>query len=98
MRPHVLLFKHVCVCVVYSTVERHSLTRKRLSKVNIACHRPTHILKVAIPYSGKLLREKTFANFADLCSAAKVFSANFWGRGMHAHVHAMSMATPMQIG
>ena len=38
-----------------------------------------------IPYSGKLLREKTFANFADLCSATKVFSANFLGCGTHAH-------------
>ena len=51
-----------------------------------------------VPYSGKLLREKTFANFADLCSATKVFTANFLERGMHAHVRPMSMATPMQIG
>ena len=29
-----------------------------------------------IPYSGK---KKTFANFVDLCSATKVFSANFGG-------------------
>ena len=37
---------------------------------------------VLLPYSGKLLREKTFVNFADLCSAMKVFSVNFLGCGM----------------
>ena len=35
-----------------------------------------------LPYSGKFSREKTFA---DLCSAMKIFSANFWGHGRHAH-------------
>ena len=30
-----------------------------------------------IPYSGKLLRDKTFTNFADLEPFVKVFSANF---------------------
>ena len=30
-----------------------------------------------IPYSGKLSRDKTFANFADLGTFVKVFSANF---------------------
>ena len=34
------------------------------------------------PYSRKPLREKTFVNFTDLCSATKVFSTNFGGRGM----------------
>ena len=29
-----------------------------------------------IPYSGKLTREKTFANFVDTCPFAKVFFAN----------------------
>ena len=33
-----------------------------------------------IPYSGKLSRDKTFANFADLEPFVKVFSANFEGR------------------
>ena len=36
-------------------------------------------------YSGKLSRKKTFSNFADLCSATKVFSTNFLGCGTHAH-------------
>ena len=35
-----------------------------------------------IPYSGKLSREKTFADFAVLELSAKVFSAKFWGRGV----------------
>ena len=38
-------------------------------------------LSVKLPYSGKLSREKTFANFADSCSATKVFPVNIWGRG-----------------
>ena len=33
----------------------------------------------SIPYSGKLLREKTFANFAVLWLFTKVFSAKFGG-------------------
>ena len=47
-------------------------------------------LFAGLPYSRKLSREKTFANFADLCSAMKVFSVNFLGRGMHVngHTHA----------
>ena len=32
-----------------------------------------------IPYSGKLLREKTFANFEVREPSAKVFSTKFWG-------------------
>ena len=36
-----------------------------------------------VPYSRKLLREKTFANFADLCNTTKVFSANFLGSVAH---------------
>ena len=32
-----------------------------------------------IPYSGKLSREKTFANFAVLWLFMKVFSTKFWG-------------------
>ena len=36
----------------------------------------------SIPYSGKLSREKTFADFAVLELSAKVFSAKFWGRGV----------------
>ena len=32
-----------------------------------------------IPYGRKLSREKTFANFANLCNATKVFSANILG-------------------
>ena len=34
---------------------------------------------VRIPYSGKLSREKTFTNFADLWLFAKVFSPKFGG-------------------
>ena len=34
---------------------------------------------MCIPYSGKLLREKTFANFEVLWLLMKVFSANFGG-------------------
>ena len=34
---------------------------------------------MVISYSGKLLREKTFANFAVLWLVAKVFSAKFGG-------------------
>ena len=34
-------------------------------------------LKFTVPYSGKLSREKTFANFAVLWQYAKVFSAKF---------------------
>ena len=32
-----------------------------------------------IPYSGKLSREKTFANFEVREPSAKVFSTKFWG-------------------
>ena len=32
--------------------------------------------KIKLPYSGKLSREKTFANFVDLSPLAKVFFAN----------------------
>ena len=32
-----------------------------------------------VPYSGKLLREKSFANYAVLWLFAKVFSVKFWG-------------------
>ena len=35
------------------------------------------LLSQIIPYSGKLSRDKTFANFADLEPFVKVFSANF---------------------
>ena len=35
-----------------------------------------------VPYSGKLSREKTFADFAVLELSAKVFSAKFLGRGV----------------
>ena len=37
---------------------------------------------VRVPCSGKLSREKTFADFAVLEPSAKVFSAKFWGRGI----------------
>ena len=36
-------------------------------------------IKDYLPYSGKLLREKTFANFTVLWLFAKVFSAKFGG-------------------
>ena len=36
-------------------------------------------LEHGIPYSGKLLREKTFVNFVPLWLFAKVFSAKFGG-------------------
>ena len=42
---------------------------------NVSC-------SLCIPYSGKLSREKTFADFAVLELSAKVFSAKFWGRGV----------------
>ena len=35
-----------------------------------------HVAKFLLPYSGKLSREKTFANFADLSPFVKVFFAN----------------------
>ena len=38
-----------------------------------------------VPYSRKLLREKTFANFAVLWLSAKVFSAKFGGCGVLWH-------------
>ena len=34
---------------------------------------------MSIPYSGKLSREKTFANFEVREPSAKVFSTKFWG-------------------
>ena len=39
-----------------------------------------HYVLENVPYSGKLSREKTFANFVDLEPFVKVFSANFEGR------------------
>ena len=42
----------------------------------IHIHYKYYILTVTmLPYSGKLSREKTFANFADLSQFAKVFFA-----------------------
>ena len=41
-----------------------------------ACHSTA---QAQYHYSGKLSKEKSFANFADLCSAMKIFSANFFG-------------------
>ena len=35
-----------------------------------------------LPYSGKLLREKTFANFAVLWQYTKVFFRKIWGHGI----------------
>ena len=40
-----------------------------------------------IPYSGKLLREKTFANFEVLWPFAKVFSAKFGGCDIIVDIH-----------
>ena len=39
----------------------------------------TRVVLGTIPYSGKLSREKTFANFEVQEPSAKVFSMKFWG-------------------
>jgi len=45
----------------------------------------TAVFLLSIPYSGKLSREKTFANFVVLWLFAKVFSTKFWGVGVLWH-------------
>ena len=44
-----------------------------------------------VPYSGKLSREKAFANFMGFSPLAKVFSANFLGRGIIVGVHNVTL-------
>ena len=53
---------------------------QKLTPLHIAAHRYTFVQQYCtlIPYSGKLLREKTFMNFAVLEPPAKVFSTKIW--------------------
>ena len=50
-----------------------------LPQKNFELLRSHHYYCLQLPYSGKLLREKTFTNFADLWLSAKVFYAKFGG-------------------
>ena len=46
------------------------------NKLHVRGRRPLIQAKAQLPYSGKLSRDKMFANFADLEPFVKVFSAN----------------------
>ena len=62
-----------CVCT-------RELSSRDLGGVHVCeVHVFRQISALQIPYSGKLLREKTFANYVVLWLFAKVFSAKFWG-------------------
>ena len=58
-----------CVAVM---LRGHTLQNDKLAKKN-----KNSLGTKLVPYSGKHLREKTFANFMVLCLFAKVFSAKF---------------------
>ena len=91
---------HVCVCVDMICILVWYMVM--IYVVYAFVHSLGHNLFFSIPYSGKFLMEKTFANFADFGSAMKVFSVKFWGCGTHgrgmARTHFMiSLDSPEKI-
>ena len=59
-------------------VERLPFANIHLNPSAISCD-DCRLFPLPLPYSGKLLREKTFVNFTVLWLFAKVFSAKFGG-------------------